>query len=194
MANRKTSPRPDGAVDLAGERHLGSHSLIFDDDEVIQLLKAAVEREGNQDAFARRYRINRSYLNMFARKKTCVWQNCSEGSWSSESLCPLNETLPAALVSRSLARHSPAAFVVRCVLGRRTFAVCGDLGSARASYTASLWIDQVSAATSRAGNSRCAISPPLLRSCFYATISFRSVFFRSHPAFPPGAMYSSKQE
>jgi hypothetical protein len=69
MANRKTSPRPDGAVGLAGELRLGSHSLIFDDDEVIQLLRAAVEREGNQGAFARRYGINRSFLNMVLNGK-----------------------------------------------------------------------------------------------------------------------------
>jgi hypothetical protein len=43
MANRKTSPRPDGAVGLAGGLRLGSHSLIFDDDEVIQLLRAAAD-------------------------------------------------------------------------------------------------------------------------------------------------------
>jgi DNA-binding phage protein len=69
MANRKTSPRPDGAVGLAGELRLGSHSLIFDDAEVIQLLRAAVERDGNQGAFARRCGINRSYLNMILNGK-----------------------------------------------------------------------------------------------------------------------------
>jgi hypothetical protein len=37
------------------KRKLGIHSLIFDDDEVIQLLRAAIERAGTQDAFARRY-------------------------------------------------------------------------------------------------------------------------------------------
>jgi hypothetical protein len=65
----KNLPRPDAAVGLAGELRLGSQSLIFDDDEVIQLLRAAVEREGNQDAFARRYGIHRSYLNMILNGK-----------------------------------------------------------------------------------------------------------------------------
>jgi DNA-binding phage protein len=69
MAYRKTSPRLDDAVSLAGELRLGSYSLIFDDDEVIQLLRAAVEREGNQGAFARRHGINRSHLNMILNGK-----------------------------------------------------------------------------------------------------------------------------
>src|SRR5947199_5431317 len=69
MTNRKTFPRPDNAVNLACELRLGSHALIFDDDEVIQLLRAAVEREGNQGAFARRYGINRSHLNMILNGK-----------------------------------------------------------------------------------------------------------------------------
>ncbi len=37
---------------------MGIHSLIFDDGEVIQLLRAAIEREGTQDAFARRHGID----------------------------------------------------------------------------------------------------------------------------------------
>jgi hypothetical protein len=69
MTYRKTSPRPDNAVSLAGELRLGSYSLIFDDDEAIQLLRAAVEREGNQGAFARRHSINRSHLNMILHGK-----------------------------------------------------------------------------------------------------------------------------
>jgi DNA-binding phage protein len=69
MATRKSSLRPDDAIGLAGELRLGSHSLVFNDDEVLQLLRAAVEREENQGAFARRYGINRSYLNMFLHGK-----------------------------------------------------------------------------------------------------------------------------
>jgi DNA-binding phage protein len=72
MAKRKTSPRPDGAVTLAGELRLGSHSLLFNDDEVVQLLRAAVEREGNQGAFARRHGIERTTLNMILNGKRPV--------------------------------------------------------------------------------------------------------------------------
>jgi hypothetical protein len=104
MARQKTSPRPDAAVGLAGELRLGSQSLIFDD-EVIQLLRAAVEHEGNQDAFARRYGIHRSYLNMILNaKRHASGIIILKGAWSSESLCPLNETLPAALVRRGTTR------------------------------------------------------------------------------------------
>jgi hypothetical protein len=52
-----------GSVGLARETKLGSHSLVFDDGEVLRLLRTAIEREGNQVAFARRHSINRSNLN-----------------------------------------------------------------------------------------------------------------------------------
>jgi plasmid maintenance system antidote protein VapI len=54
------------------KRKLGAHSLIFDDDEVIQLLSAAVQREGTQDAFARRHGINRTHLNQILNGKKSV--------------------------------------------------------------------------------------------------------------------------
>jgi DNA-binding transcriptional regulator YdaS (Cro superfamily) len=37
--------------------------LVLNDDDVFHLLKAAVEREGSQAAFAKRYDVNRSELN-----------------------------------------------------------------------------------------------------------------------------------
>jgi glucokinase len=78
MARRKTSPRPDDAVSLGGELHLGSHLLVFDDDEVIQLLRAAVEREGNQVAFARRHDLDRVYLNMVLNRKRPVGEKVAK--------------------------------------------------------------------------------------------------------------------
>jgi transcriptional regulator with XRE-family HTH domain len=54
------------------KRNLGTYSLIFDDDEVIRLLSAAVQREGSQDAFARRYGIDRSHLNQILSGKKSV--------------------------------------------------------------------------------------------------------------------------
>jgi hypothetical protein len=43
---------------------LGRNVLAFDDDGVVHLLRAAIEREGSQIAFAKHYGINRTYLNM----------------------------------------------------------------------------------------------------------------------------------
>jgi DNA-binding phage protein len=54
------------------KRKLGIHSLIFDDDEVIHLLRAAIEREGSQDAFARRHGIDRTHLNQILSGKKSV--------------------------------------------------------------------------------------------------------------------------
>jgi len=64
MAKRTTSVRRKGSAELARETNLGSHLLVFNDDEVIQLLRAAVEREGNQIAFARRHGIERAGVNL----------------------------------------------------------------------------------------------------------------------------------
>jgi hypothetical protein len=61
------SPRRIGAVELARETNLGRHLLVFNDSEVVELLRAAVEREGNQSAFA-----NASQSD-FERKKTPDW-------------------------------------------------------------------------------------------------------------------------
>jgi len=59
MAERK-SPRRFGVVDLAREANLGSQVLAFDD----QLLRAAIVREGNQTAYARRHGLERTGINM----------------------------------------------------------------------------------------------------------------------------------
>jgi hypothetical protein len=42
---------------------LGSDARIFDDGEVVQLLRDAIEQEGSQIAFAKRHGINRTLLN-----------------------------------------------------------------------------------------------------------------------------------
>jgi pimeloyl-ACP methyl ester carboxylesterase len=73
-------------VEVGEGRVLGRHSLEFwgpraeereaihrvNEDEVIQLLRAAVEREGNQIAFARRHGLERSGLNMILNGKRPV--------------------------------------------------------------------------------------------------------------------------
>ena len=42
---------------------LGRKALVFDDDAVVHLLRAAIEREGSQTAFAKGHDVNRSYMN-----------------------------------------------------------------------------------------------------------------------------------
>ena len=58
--------------ELARQTNLGSRLLVLNDDEIIQLLRAAVEREGNQIAFARRHGIDRASLNMMLNGKRPV--------------------------------------------------------------------------------------------------------------------------
>jgi hypothetical protein len=47
----------------------GTYALIFDHDQVIQLLKAAVEREGSQTAYAKRHGVDRVHLNEILNRK-----------------------------------------------------------------------------------------------------------------------------
>jgi hypothetical protein len=53
---------------LAGG-NVGSHALILDDEDVVLLLKAAVEQEGTISAFARRHGLERSQLNSILNGK-----------------------------------------------------------------------------------------------------------------------------
>jgi DNA-binding phage protein len=69
MSSRKTFRPGESLVD---ETTLGSHLLVFNDDEVVHLLRAAVEREGNQGAFARHYGIERTGLNQILNGKRHV--------------------------------------------------------------------------------------------------------------------------
>jgi DNA-binding phage protein len=69
MAKRTTSVRRKGSAELARETNLGRQLLALNDDEVVQLLKAAVEREGDQGAFARRFGIERTGLNMMLNRR-----------------------------------------------------------------------------------------------------------------------------
>ena len=41
----------------------GRLAVVFDDDDLVRLLSAAVEREGGQTAFANRYNVDRSRVN-----------------------------------------------------------------------------------------------------------------------------------
>jgi len=56
----------------AVSRNLGFHARVFDNDDIIRLLEAAVESEGSQSAFAKHHGINRTYLNMIVKRKKPV--------------------------------------------------------------------------------------------------------------------------
>ena len=45
-------------------QNLGKQAHVFDDDDALILLKAALEREGSQAAFANRVGMHRSYISM----------------------------------------------------------------------------------------------------------------------------------
>ena len=53
----------------------GRKALVFDDNDVVDLLRIAVEREGGQRAFARHHGINRSHLNI-DRQESCGRRDC----------------------------------------------------------------------------------------------------------------------
>jgi DNA-binding phage protein len=72
MAKQKISVQRKSSAELARETNLGSHLLVFNDDEVVRLLRVAVEREGHQTAFARRHGIERSGLNVILNGKRPV--------------------------------------------------------------------------------------------------------------------------
>ena len=55
------------AIALSSGR--GRNALVFDDDDVVHLLRAALEREGSQIAFAKRYSVNRVYLMVLSGKR-----------------------------------------------------------------------------------------------------------------------------
>ena len=58
------------AVSIASD--LGFDARVFDKEDVIRLLAAAVESEAGQTAFAKHHGINRVYLNMIFNRKRPV--------------------------------------------------------------------------------------------------------------------------
>jgi len=72
MATRKNALRlsPKELLAIAGE--LGTSARVFDDNDVRQVLRAAVEREGTQVAFAKRHRLDRTHLNQVLKGKSRI--------------------------------------------------------------------------------------------------------------------------
>ena len=72
MAARKSKLRLSGQDLLAIAGDLGAPARIFNDKEVRQLLRAAVERAGSQMAFAKRRGVDRAHLNQVLKGKSRV--------------------------------------------------------------------------------------------------------------------------
>jgi hypothetical protein len=51
---------------------LGHHALVLDEDDIVHLLRAAVEREGGQTAFAKHHGVHRSTINRVLKGKLPV--------------------------------------------------------------------------------------------------------------------------
>ena len=54
---------------------VGHQATIFDVDDVVMLLRAAVEREGSQTAFAKRYGVERTRINAILSGKRPVTES-----------------------------------------------------------------------------------------------------------------------
>ena len=72
MATRKSNLRLSAKdlVSIAGD--LGTQARVFNDNEVRQLLRAAVERAGTQVAFAKRHGLDRTHLNQVLKEKSRI--------------------------------------------------------------------------------------------------------------------------
>ena len=62
MVSRRKPPHRKTNAELLASSNLGSDARIFDEKEVLQLLKEAVELEGSQVAFAKRHALDRTHL------------------------------------------------------------------------------------------------------------------------------------
>src|SRR5215813_9175015 len=67
------------------EKVSGRHAVIFEEDDVIRLLKAAVECEGSQTAFARRHGLERTQINAILSGRRSVTVIRYKRSWASEN-------------------------------------------------------------------------------------------------------------
>jgi hypothetical protein len=56
----------------------GRLEFVLGDDDIVRLLSVAIEREGGQVAFAKRHRVNRTYLNMVLHRKRPVGDAVAE--------------------------------------------------------------------------------------------------------------------
>lgn len=58
--------------DRSSVRNLGRRAVVFEEHEVVRLVRLAVEREGGQSAFAKRHGVDRVFINMILNGKRHV--------------------------------------------------------------------------------------------------------------------------
>jgi hypothetical protein len=85
LGTNQWRPKPMTKGLQALSNGLGSVEFVFDDDDVLDLLRTAIEHEGSQIAFAKHHGINRTYLNMVLSGKRPVGDAVA-GSWATQSV------------------------------------------------------------------------------------------------------------
>src|SRR5262249_29441663 len=58
--------------DRSSPSNLGRRAVVFEEHEVVRLVRLAVEREGGQSAFAKRHGVDRVFINMILNGKRHV--------------------------------------------------------------------------------------------------------------------------
>jgi hypothetical protein len=66
------SPFQENLGRVAASLNLGRKARVLDGDDVVQLLRIVVEREGGQFAFSRKTGVNRAHLNRILKDKRRV--------------------------------------------------------------------------------------------------------------------------
>jgi hypothetical protein len=54
---------------MTNHKNSSDRGKMFEEDDVVRLLSAAIEREGGQTAFAKRHGLDRSGINMILHRK-----------------------------------------------------------------------------------------------------------------------------
>jgi hypothetical protein len=85
---------------LAVSSGLGRKALVFDDDDVVDLLRIAVEREGGQHAFDRRTGVNYAYLNRVLNGKEPPGRSIAKSPRASESVHRQVSALPVSVLRK----------------------------------------------------------------------------------------------
>ena len=72
MVGRRKHPHRKTAPEVLAKSTRGKHAGIFEEKEVLLLLRQAVELEGSQLAFSKRHRVDRTHLNFVLQGKRAL--------------------------------------------------------------------------------------------------------------------------